>query len=253
MRSYLLPEGFQGEKQLEISGAGHRHLCRVLRCRVGDTIPATDGRGGEYLLRVRRIGPDRLVAGVEREEPGGDGPPGGTTLTLLQCLPKGNRMDLIVRQATEAGVDRIVPLLSRYTVPRWTSREDAAGRVERWNRIAREALQQSGRSRLPRVLEPVSLEGYLAAPAAGTRLFLHQETLEDRTLHALLADAGSEVSLLVGPEGGLSGGEVRLLLGRGFSPVHLPGAVLRSETAALFALAATWIILKEINAWKPVQ
>ena len=159
-------------------------------------------------------------------------------------------MDLIVRQATEAGVRRIVPLLSRHSVPRLESGEEAARKVARWQRIAREALQQSGNPRLPEILPPVRLEEYLGGQIAGTGLFLHQEPLEGGSLHELLAEAQREILLLVGPEGGLAEPEVEWLLARGFRPVHVGPNILRSETAALFALAAVQMILKERERWQ---
>ena len=258
VRSFLLPPGYRGEGRLEIGGADHHYLTRVLRVRPGDRFEATDGRGGRFLLTVQEIRPRFLVARVEAEEeggrePAGAGSPAAHLFHLLQCLPKGNKMDLIVRQATEAGVRRIVPLLSRHTVPRLESGEEGARKVARWQRIAREALQQSGNPRLPEILPPVRLEDYLGGEPAGTGLFLHQEPLEGSSLHELLAGARREILLLVGPEGGLAAPEVEWLLGRGFRPVHVGPNILRSETAALFALAAAQMILKERDRWQLVR
>ncbi len=257
MRSYLLPPGYRGEDCVEISGPDHRYLTRVLRVRVGDRFEATDGRGKRYALQVREVGTRRLVAGVEERRESGQGPQAGPAeaqpahvFDLLQCLPKGHRMDLIVRQATESGVRRIVPLLSRYTVPRLEDPQEALRKVRRWERIAREALRQSGRLCLPQILPPVRLETFLDGEIRGTGIFLHQEPLGGGSLHGLLAGAQREVLLLVGPEGGLSGEEAQKLLARGFHPAHIGGTVLRTETAALFALAAARIIVEERDCWK---
>lgn len=254
MKSYLLPPGFPGSGSVEISGDDHHYLCHVLRCRVGDRLQATDGRGGRFILEVEGIGTDRLVAGVHSAE---QAPASGQpNLHLLQCLPKGPKMDQIVRQATEAGVWRIVPLLSRYAVPRLKDAGEAARKQERWRRIAREALQQSGAPRLPEIDPPAALADFIGREElSGTRIFLHpgppqQGSAASGSLHALLAGAEGAVFLLVGPEGGLAPEEVDLLLGKGFDPVRVQGPILRSETAALFALAAAQIILKERAWWK---
>ncbi len=254
MKSFLLPPGYRGEDRLEIVGPDHHYLTHVLRVRVGDRFEATDGRGKRYTLRVREIRPRSLVAGLEAAgESGAAGMGPAHLFHLLQCLPKGNKMDLIVRQATEVGVQRIVPLLSRRTVSRLGRGEEAERKVSRWERIAREALQQSGGPQLPQILPPVRLEEYLSREIVGTGLFLHQEPLGGGALHELLAGAQREVLLLVGPEGGLAPEEVERLLARGFRPVHVGPTVLRSETAALYALAAAQIILKERDCWQLVR
>jgi 16S rRNA (uracil1498-N3)-methyltransferase len=278
MRSYLLPAGYRGETRIEISGPDHHYLARVLRLRAGDRFPGTDGKGCRYLLRVLRVQRSRLLAGVQPLPPEGGEVAGGSgglaeagdvpapaaegtetgrgkdepapAIHLLQCLPKGNRMDRIVRQATEAGVRRIVPLLSRNTIPRIGDRKDGLRKIRRWERIAREALQQSGNLELPDIAPPVRLEEIVRTELPGIRIFFHQGALDRGSLHALLAGAGREVFLLIGPEGGLAAAEVELLIARGFRPVHIGETVLRAETAALFAMAAVQMILKERDSWK---
>jgi 16S rRNA (uracil1498-N3)-methyltransferase len=157
-------------------------------------------------------------------------------------------MDLIIRQAVEAGVGRIVPLVSDHAVVRPGER---ASRLERWRRIAREAREQSGAARPPVVESPARLDEAVARERGGTRVFFHEDPAGSVPLHEILAGAGSPVTVLIGPEGGLSPRETALLESSGFRRAWLGDGVLRTETAALFALAAVRTIVRERETWRP--
>ena len=158
-------------------------------------------------------------------------------------------MDLIVRQAVEAGVRSIVPVSSARSIP-----EPSEPKLARWRRIAREALQQSGSAHLPDIGEPVTLRKAAGIDRrGGLGLVFHQERVAAGSLHgALFQDAGAAergAFILIGPEGGLAEDEVDILLEAGFRPVHLGGTVLRVETAAVYAIAAVMTILRERDTW----
>ncbi len=249
MKQFLLPREYAGETRLQLSDDGFRHVVKVLRMRAGDTLPAVDARGGRYDMRIVTIGGDRCEVELAPRETAAR--PGGVRINLLQCLPKGRKVDLIVRQATEAGVARIVLLVSEHVVAR---PGDADGKSARLRRIAREALQQSGTPVLPQIEGPRSLESIVEAGEDwGTALLFHEKPIEGASLHRLLAARPTTVSVLVGPEGGLSEREVALLRRAGFKPVHFPTGVLRVETAATYALGAVMTILQERDEWKPAQ
>ncbi len=250
MRQFLLPGSWRGSARLTLGGPDARHLLRVLRLREGDRLPAVDARGGRYAMTILRAGRTDCEVSLApaddaAEDPGGPGP----RVTLLQCLPKGRKIDLIVRQATEAGVARIIPLVSARTVVR-VSEDD--GRSRRLASIAREAAQQSGTPRLPVIEEPRPLASIARGGETwGTALLFHEQPVPGEPLHRLLADRPREVSVLIGPEGGLAEEEVALLTAAGFRPVHLRTGVLRVETAATYALGAVMTILQERDQWKP--
>ena len=247
---------------MTLSGGDFRHVARVLRLREGDTLDAVDSSGAPYEMRIVRVGrtacdvqlthrADILGGFGSREQ--APGVPASRArsvrITLLQCLPKGRKIDLIVRQATEAGVARIVLLVSEHVVAR-PGEDD--GRVSRLRRIAREALQQSGTPVLPEIEGPRPFPS-IAGEDWGTAILFHEKPLGEQALHALLAGRPRAVSLLVGPEGGLSEAEVARAQGAGFSPVHFATGVLRVETAATYALGAVMTILQERDAWIPAQ
>lgn len=159
-------------------------------------------------------------------------------------------MDLIIRQAVEAGVARIVPLVSDHTVARPDEEGAAGARGGRWDRIAREAREQSGSP--PAVIEPPArLDEAARRPRTGTAVFFHEERAGAEPLHEILAGAVPPVTVLVGPEGGLSPRETALLAAAGFRRAWLGDGVLRTETAALYALAAVGTLLLERETWKP--
>jgi len=176
-------------------------------------------------------------------------------IILVQSMAKGPAMDLVIRQAAEAGVSRVIPLEARRSVAR-AEEGRGASRQGRWERILREGLQQSGSPVATVIEEPVALQGLLARlgpePGGGRlALVLHEAPLAQKGLHGYLGNAPAEIVLCVGPEGGFAPDEVDFLLGAGFRPLLLPGAILRTETAALFAVAAVEIILSERSSWTP--
>jgi len=248
MKQLLLPRAYAGEPRVTLSADDFRHVARVLRMREGDRLGAVDHRGSRYDLVLLRVGRSDCEASVT---PRTEGSRGGVQarITLLQCLPKGRKIDLIVRQATEAGVQRIVLLVSERTVVR---PGEADGRTARLTRIAREALQQSGAPSLPQIEGPRPFS-CVGEEDWGASLLFHEGPVEGVSLHGLLAGRPAAVSLLVGPEGGLSDAEVAQARAGGFRPVHFATGVLRVETAATFALGAVMTILQERNEWTAVQ
>lgn len=210
------------------------HAARVLRLREGEQVMLFDGRGGEHEARLSMPGRGRVVAeigarhDVERESP--------LAVTLVQALSSGEKMDFTIQKAIELGVAAIQPVLSAKSVVR-LSAEREAKKLAHWKRVAIAACEQCGRNRLPEVRESMSLEAYCRTPGpASLRLLLSPEGnsglkgIQSRIQHA--------VTLAVGPEAGFSAAEVQLLQRAGFVPVRLGRRVLRTETAALAALAA---------------
>ena len=185
-------------------------------------------------------------------------------IALFQGLPKGAKMDLIVRQAAEGGVSIVAPFESEYSTTRLAKNPavDSGGesfsalKTKRWERIAREGRQQSGSAVKTEIRPPCALTALLEYWESLKKefrrplgLLLHQEPLESGTFHGYLGNDPDFVALAVGPEGGFSPGEVPLFLAAGFRPLLMGGTILRTETAALYGAAAIRIILLEREAW----
>jgi 16S rRNA (uracil1498-N3)-methyltransferase len=170
-------------------------------------------------------------------------------------------MDLIVRQAAEGGLTEIVPFISEYSILRPEAGNSGDGgpanRMRRWEKIVREARQQSGSRIATAVKPPLTLEGLLnyweelrgGRKALG--LLFHQIPLEQASLHGYLGSEPEIVVLAIGPEGGFSPGEVSRFLAADFKPLTLGDTVLRTETAAVCGAAAVRIILLENASWLP--
>lgn len=209
-----------------------RHAVRVLRLPPGAAIILFDGRGGEYEARIQRIERERVVAelgawrDVECES--------RLSVTLVQAVQAGDKMDFTIQKAVELGVKDIVPVDSRRSVIRLAG-ERAGKRVAHWQGVASSACEQCGRNQVPNVAPLEKLEHWLARPFNdGLRLMLMpdaEETLAD-------LPAFEQVQLLIGAEGGLDPQEVIAARQAGFRGVRLGPRILRTETAGLAALAA---------------
>jgi 16S rRNA (uracil1498-N3)-methyltransferase len=227
-RLYVPPERLTGT-QVELDGEPYRHLARVLRAAPGDAVLLFDGQGHEVEARVVAVGARAvtLALGARREVPAP-----ALAITLLQGVPRGERMDLLVQKTTELGVARIVPVLAERCVAR-PPRE----RSSRWQTIAEEAARQCGRADVPLVTAPVPLaEGLSLAGPCAVRLALWEGERALPLRRAFAGDAPS-VALLVGPEGGLAPAEVEAARAAGFATVGVGPRILRAETAAIVAVA----------------
>ncbi|HEY3785544.1 MAG TPA: 16S rRNA (uracil(1498)-N(3))-methyltransferase [Steroidobacteraceae bacterium] len=219
-----------GRRQ-QVEGSAANHIARVLRLAAGDRLTLFDGRGGEYAGAIQEIGRDFVSIDVrehhplERESP--------VQLILAQGISRGERMDWVVQKATELGVFRIVPLLTERSVVQLDARQ-AQKKLQHWRAIAIAACEQSGRTRVPEIVEPLSLGSFLRSADQGSRLLLWPGA--ERGLGEL-ASPGQSLTVLIGPEGGLGSEERNAAQAAGFLPVRLGPRVLRTETAAVTALA----------------
>jgi 16S rRNA (uracil1498-N3)-methyltransferase len=208
-------------------GGDEAHHARVLRVREGERITVADGTGRMLDAMVTDNVHD-IVADVVAERQVTLPRP---SITLFQALTKGDKLELVVEKATEVGVRTLVPFIAERTVMRWDERKLERSR-ERLQAIARASAKQSRSPFIPTV-EPFS---YGAVVRIEPTLVLHEEATE-RLRDALPAAAPPDVALVVGPEGGLSSGEVAGLVGAGGRAVTLGDRILRTETAGPVAAA----------------
>ena len=214
--------------ELALSADAAHHAARVLRLREGDAVVLFDGRGGEYEARLAMPGRGRVVAETgARSDPARESP---LEITLLQAVSSSDKMDFTIQKAVELGVAAVHPLLTSKSLVR-LSAEREAKKLAHWRRVAIAACEQCGRNRIPEIQEPVALDRY--RPTAESKILLSPAG------SGKLADlAKGRVVLAAGPEAGFSDSEEQLLLRAGFHAVRLGPRILRTETAALAALAA---------------
>jgi 16S rRNA (uracil1498-N3)-methyltransferase len=216
------------------------HLAKVLRARAGDELILFNGDGREFNGAIEAVRGSRVAASVgdgrqmDRESP--------LSITLVQCIPRGDRMDFIVQKATELGVTRIVPVLSQRSVVR-LDQSQAESKANHWRAVAVSACEQCGRNRLPAIEPAQPLLNYLgdSLPGTGLRLVLEPESAPygsaaAQGLGRSAAIPVAEAEIAIGPEGGFAADELEAFRVAGFSQVGLGPRILRTETAAIAAV-----------------
>lgn len=228
-RFFLDPAAWSGEAALV--GDEAKHCARVMRAQVGDVITVFDGLGRSAAAEILSI--SKAHVGLRLAEVKMDPEP-KVRIVLAQAVIKGKAMDWLLQKAVELGVAEIQPLSTRNAVV-----QAGDGKEDKWQRTVIEACKQCGRSRVPKVLPVLDFSEFLKKSAMESRIVASLEA-GARPLKDCLPDAGKDgqVTLLIGPEGDFSAGEYQEALDSGCVPVCLGTAVLRSETAAIYCLAA---------------
>ena len=227
-RFFAPPGAFNFTKRsVTLTADEARHLREVLRLKPGDEVSVFDGEGKEYRARV--VQARREFAELELgEEIATARPESPLQITLAVALLKGEKFDLVVQKATELGVNKIVPLITRYADIKLRDQNDATKRVARWQRIALEAAKQSGRAVVPEVSLPVMFASLLDG---GCVLF------SEKGGHGLKQIETDKITAIIGSEGGWSDEELDQARAAGAQIVTLGGRILRAETAAITAAA----------------
>lgn len=217
---------------LELDERAAHHALRVLRLQAGDPVVVFNGEGGEYEGVIAHCTKDSVsIEGlkfrdVERESP--------LRISLAQGISSAEKMDFTIQKAVELGVFRIQPIETARSVVRLRG-ERAEKRAAHWRRVVISACEQCGRNRLPDVRAIMSLEEWLPGLDDGVRWLLSPAAR--KSLRDMPAPV-KRVTLLTGPEGGFSPEEERQAISAGFTALKLGPRILRTETAAVVALAA---------------
>jgi 16S rRNA (uracil1498-N3)-methyltransferase len=260
LKQFVLNSKPDKNGQLRFEGNDYRYLARVRRLAPGEYFPALlPGAADSVSVRVLSVDNHVLIGEISEEKPvqagtsvsGNNLPP----IILFQSLPKGEKMDLIVRQAAEGGLTQIVPFMSEFSAIK--NIKSTGLKFTRWERIIKEARQQSGSPEPTVIRQPLSIDGLFAFweelktrnPGALGLLF-HHLPLEKACLHGYLYKRPEIVALAIGPEGGFSDSEAQKFMTAGFKPVTIGKTILRTETAALYAQAAVRILLLERDSWE---
>lgn len=237
MHRFFLTGPLVAGELLPLAPSDVHHLRDVLRLEADARIAVVEPSGDASEVRLTSVGGGGVRAELVRSLTHSSVP----RVWLIQGLAKGEKMDLVVRQATELGVERIVPLASERSVVRLDARK-AAERAERWRRIAAEAAKQSQQIRVPVVAELVGVSGLLATLSTCALVLLAWEDAVDASsIAAAVAasnlDAPDTVAVIVGPEGGFTSQEAASMAANGARVVSLGPTVLRTETAGVVASA----------------
>lgn len=236
---FYIPSQTWNLENLILTGDEAHHCRDVMRCKEGDRVVVFNGEGTESEAQITSIDKQQvalksLMVNQTNRPP--------AMLTLGQAIPKGKNMDLIIQKATELGAGRIVPLMSERTVVQLDAAE-IGKKQEKWQRVAIEACKQCGQNWLPEVAPPMTVEKFVNSAGDAFRLVAAIDE-SSRTLKGILMEWGetngsppAEATLMIGPEGDFTPAEISQALGQGFAPLSLGPIILRSETAAIYAIS----------------
>ena len=240
------PGPLAADTNISLTPSGANHVVRVLRLRVGDEIGVFDGDGNEFRATIESVKGSRVIVRIGETVPTEND--SSMHITLIQGVSRGERMDWVVQKATELGVVSIVPVITARSVVK-LDRAQSAKKQEHWRSIAIGACEQCGRARIPEIATPISLQEYLRAIPDDSgngdtpHFASHFEIVLDPTASQSLASMASgngecpHFRLLIGPEGGLDDDELAAALRAGFISLKLGPRILRTETAAVAAIA----------------
>jgi 16S rRNA (uracil1498-N3)-methyltransferase len=237
----MIPRIFVGIDKIEnktalLEGSDVNYIKNVLRLKVGDEISIMDGRSKEYSSKIITMEKDRVKALLIKEKTPRAEP--SVKVTIAQGIPKNPKMELIVQKATELGAFSIIPVKTERSIVK-IREEKEESKMSRWQKIAKEAAEQSGRSSVPLIEQVRSIKDVLELSGSYAKSIILWEMEKETTFKKFLKENKSIKSLLVliGPEGGFSHDEVELAKRQGFVTVTIGNRILRTETASLAALS----------------
>ncbi|MBI3188243.1 MAG: 16S rRNA (uracil(1498)-N(3))-methyltransferase [Gammaproteobacteria bacterium] len=227
-------------QQIELDKTSAHHLTRVLRMQDNQPLILFNGEAGEYQARLSLQGKSVMASIDQFIDRSSES---HLNITLLQGISKGERMDWCIQKAVELGVNKIVPVICQRTVVNIKG-ERSDKKWQHWHGIVINACEQSGRTKITQLLEPVKLTDALRLPDPGYKL-----TLSPDAHSSLLQTPATEknITLLIGPEGGLEAREVEQAQASGFEAVRMGPRILRTETAAIAAITALQILRGDLG------
>ncbi len=231
---FYSPENLQIGATVKLSDNAATHATRVMRLNVGDALTLFCGDGFDYDCELISVKKSETLAKIKSSQKIES--ESNLSITLLQGISAGDRMDIALQKAVELGVAKIIPIKTERSVVK-LDEEKAKKRVEHWQNVVIAACEQSGRAVIPGVEAPISLALWLATNAVNKAIRITLDPLANKKLTVLARPTG-EIQLLVGAEGGLSANEIGLASQHGFAGAQLGKRILRTETAPLAAISA---------------
>jgi 16S rRNA (uracil1498-N3)-methyltransferase len=231
-RFYVAPEIIH-KSQPQITGSDAGHICRVLRLSAGDAVELFDGTGNGYRARIVAASPKQVLFNIEKSfvllsE-------SSVHITLAQGILKDRKMDNLIRHLTELGIDRWMPFYAARSVP-VPGKKGLGARLERWEKIAREAVKQCRRGQVPQIAPAENFKDVLvAAVGYDLNVIFWEGAPQAFNIPGSAPQTPKKIMVVVGPEGGFDPGEVQRAQEHGFLTTGLGPRILRAETATLAA------------------
>jgi len=233
-RFFIEPAAITGE-QVILPGEAAYQIRKVLRLQTGESILALDNSGWEYTVELTAITPKGVTGRITSKSQTPGEPE--MQVTLYQSLLKKDNFEWVLQKCTEIGVCRFAPFVSERTIPH---AEISPSKRQRWERVIREAAEQSRRGRLPVLDEPLTFAEATKHSQGNDLRVIPWEKEERQTLQPLLAQPCATMAIFIGPEGGFADAEIDFARQQGLIPVTLGKRTLRAETAAIFVTAVVF-------------
>jgi 16S rRNA (uracil1498-N3)-methyltransferase len=229
---FYINQSLQVALELELPKDIHHHAIQVLRLKIDDVLLLFNGEGGEYLATLTSVEKHhssiRIISynAVQRESP--------LEITLALAMIKANKMDFAIQKAVEMGVNTIQPLYTKRSVVKLkANRLDK--KLAHWDGVIKAACEQSGRTAIPQLYVPITLESWLQIPSSILRLAMLPGDYPK--INVLEQPENKQMALLVGPEGGFTDQEIELLLSANIKGIQFGSRILRAETAVIAGIA----------------
>ncbi|SMC87275.1 16S rRNA (uracil1498-N3)-methyltransferase [Desulfocicer vacuolatum DSM 3385] len=236
MHRFYIPRQNISQNTAFIEGQDARHLTQVLRQNIGDRVELVHGDGTCWEACIVSMDAGKVeLSLLSRTISRGESP---VSITVAQGMLKDKKMDMIIRHLTELGITQWIPFFAHRSIPRPDPKKLSA-RVERWQRISREAMKQCKRSQLPLIAPPVSFDALLGMSQDHDEkiAFWEKESVPFGNIAISKTSPPKKIMVLIGPEGGFPESEIEAARAAGFSAFSLGSRILRAETASLTACA----------------
>ncbi|MHA6250932.1 16S rRNA (uracil(1498)-N(3))-methyltransferase [Oceanobacillus sp. CAU 1775] len=249
-RYFILDEKSWNDNQVIITGDDVHHMNRVMRFKPGDHIICNDSEGKAARCEIIEIDTQQVVVNIkEWLENDAELP---IDVTIAQGLPKGDKFDLILQKGTELGATEFIPTQLERSIVQWDNKK-IAKKMQRFEKIIKEASEQSHRNSIPSIQEPMTLQSLINMSSDfDYKLFAFEDEARTKEHHSFATvlkqmKKGQRLLICIGPEGGFSKDEVNLLKENQFQAVRFGPRILRTETAALYALASISYHFEELE------
>ncbi|MDR1801360.1 MAG: 16S rRNA (uracil(1498)-N(3))-methyltransferase [Lachnospiraceae bacterium] len=237
MQHFFVETSQIDEKTIRIGGGDYTHIKQVLRMSCGEHLCVSDGCGSVYTCVIRGFEDGEVILEIEKKEK--TDAELDSKIFLFQGIPKKDKMELIVQKSVELGVNTLIPVLMKRSIPVLDEKKKS-DRVKRWQEIANAAAKQSGRGILPKVNEIISFSEAIECAKTLDVVLIPYELDRDMKATARIISSlkcGQTIGIFIGPEGGFEKSELDSVLDIGGKSISLGRRILRTETAAITILS----------------
>ena len=225
------------ENEVLLDGESARHIAKSLRMKTGEMLTVTDGKGNDFGCQIEEITKDTVRLKVCYKQACESEPT--CSVTVYQGVPKGSKLEDVIQKCTELGASRFVPTLTKRCISR-PDEKSAKKKTQRYQKIALEAAQQSGRGTVPEVSDMMTLKQALSQDESELKIVFYEGGGE--SLKSIVESGVKSVSVYIGPEGGFEKDEVEEIIKSGAKCATLGARILRTQTAPVAALTAIMLL-----------